>query len=113
MEYLKKMLTRAGGKCGSTTIDRNFIKWMKAKFGSKYTSVPLEKRRLGGKFMNEFERQKRNFGATGGESYFEIESIDMDAPNSAIYDKDEATVKLSRYECRNPFSFSTERLLQI
>jgi hypothetical protein len=76
---------------------------METKFGSKYTGVALEKRRLGGKFMTEFERQKRNFRTTGGQSVFEVEGMDMDVPNSAIYDKDEAIVKLSRYEFCNPF----------
>ncbi|KAE9368265.1 actin-like ATPase domain-containing protein [Stipitochalara longipes BDJ] len=92
-----------GGKCGSTAIDRNFIKWMEKKFGHHYTSLPLEKRRLGSKAMVEFERQKRNFRAAEGQSSFEIENMDMDAPDSDIFDSDEGIVKLSRSDMQSLF----------
>jgi len=69
---------------------------MERKFGSYYTGLPLEKRRLGSKAMVEFERQKRNFRVADGQGSFDIENMDMDAPDSDIFDSEEGTVKLSR-----------------
>ena len=53
-----------GGKCGSTYIDREFIKWMENKFGNAYTSLSLIKKGPASRFMKDFESHKRDFGKT-------------------------------------------------
>jgi hypothetical protein len=66
------------------------------KFGNAYKLLPLKKRGLGSRFMEEFESAKRNFGTEGDERPFEIGPIDMELPYSPIYDDDEQLVKLSK-----------------
>jgi hypothetical protein len=86
-----------GGKCGATSIDRNFVRWMTQKFGTAYTSLDMKKRGPGSLFMNSFESEKRNFGSTGNDRALEIGPIEMEVPYSIFYDDDEQFVKLSRY----------------
>lgn len=85
-----------GGKCGATSIDRAFIRWMTQKFGAAYTAVSMTKRGPGSLFMDSFESAKRNFGSVGSDRPFEISPIAMGIPWSPLYDDDEEFVKLSR-----------------
>ena len=87
----------AGGKCGATSIDRNFVQWMSKNFGSNYTSIDMKKRGPGSVFMDSFESAKRNFGSPDDDRPFEIGPIEMELPWSPIYDDDEQVVKLSRF----------------
>lgn len=51
----EELVVGTGGKCGSTYIDREFIKWMTGKFGPAYTSVSWDKRGPASRFMKDFE----------------------------------------------------------
>lgn len=52
---------RLGGKCGGTYIDRNLYKLLRERFGSAFTSLPLERIGPGSEFMQTFESKKKNF----------------------------------------------------
>lgn len=89
---------KAGAKCGATTIDRQFVKWMEKKFGAAYTSLDVKKRGPGSLFMQSFESQKRNFGDKDDDrDTYEIGPISMDLEVDSIkYDEDDAVVKVSK-----------------
>ncbi len=89
----------AGGKCGSTSIDRSFHALMRRRFGEAFSSLPSAKKGPGSKFMREFEGIKKDFS----ESNFETHSISLRMPNldrdtvdSSVYDYDQEEIKLSR-----------------
>ncbi|KAK4252159.1 hypothetical protein C7999DRAFT_37133 [Corynascus novoguineensis] len=92
-----------GGKCGSTYIDRNFIKLMTERFGSAFENVPLKRRGPGSEFMASFEKAKQSFGTSENES-FEIHPIDMQGNlQQEHYDPDEAAVILSKRDMERVF----------
>ncbi|KAK3387751.1 hypothetical protein B0H63DRAFT_542149 [Podospora didyma] len=91
----------AGGKCGSTYIDRNFLGLMSRRFGKAFGEVPLKRRGHGSQFMASFEKVKQAFGTAGHDAFgndcFEIHPINMQGYfNPDHYDEDEAAVILSR-----------------
>jgi hypothetical protein len=100
----------AGGKCGSTHIDRNFLRLMRERFGKAFEEVPQRRKGPGSEFMASFERVKQNFGATGfgtsDHECFDVHPIHMEGDlHPEHYDEDEAAVILSKYVekgARNP-----------
>ena len=94
----KRSSNLTGAKCGATTIDRQFIKWMEKKFGTAYTSLSIKKRGPGSAFMQAFESQKRNFGDRDDDrDTYEIGPIAMNLDVESIkYDEDDNVVKVSR-----------------
>ncbi|KAK3897932.1 heat shock protein SSA3 [Staphylotrichum tortipilum] len=103
----------AGGKCGSTYIDRNFLNWMKERFGEAFENVPARRKGPGSEFMSSFEKAKQSFGTTENDS-FEIYPIDMQgdfAPEA--YDEDEAAVTLSRADMEELFNPVVEQVIRL
>ncbi|KAL7919154.1 hypothetical protein ACQKWADRAFT_323202 [Trichoderma austrokoningii] len=93
----------AGGKCGSTYIDRNFHKFMTNRFGKSFADVPVKRKGPGSEFMASFEKAKQSLGSSENDS-FEIYPIDMQGDfNAEHYDVDEATVILSRRDMEDIF----------
>jgi hypothetical protein len=84
-----------GGKCGSTYIDRLFIRWMKETFGPSYTNLGWEKRGPGSPLMKAFEGHKKDFGTsvTTWASY-EMPLVMRDVPESRYYNESECEVRI-------------------
>ncbi|KAL2201124.1 hypothetical protein P885DRAFT_25997 [Corynascus similis CBS 632.67] len=102
-----------GGKCGSTYIDRNFIKLMTERFGSAFENVPLKRRGPGSEFMASFEKAKQSFGTSENES-FEIHPIDMQGNlQQEHYDPDEAAVILSKRDMERVFDPVVQDVLNL
>lgn len=93
-----EMLVGAGGKCGSTYIDREFHKWMSSEFGRAFDNdVKFEKKGPGSKFMKEFESAKRDFGRScDHDQEFECSLHIPGARDSQYYEADESLVKISK-----------------
>jgi len=85
---LKRMV---GGKCGSTTIDRDLNKLMRQRFGAAFQSVPLESRGMNSRFMNDFESAKRDFGSARHSMTYRLH-LKMKAPNSRWFEKEDDEV---------------------
>ncbi len=85
----------AGGKCGSTYIDRNLHTLLSTRFGSSFDDLEFEQKGPGSKFMMSFEQCKRDFGMSDDRDIGEIGPIKLDLPDSEHYDEEERMVKLS------------------
>jgi hypothetical protein len=93
---LISLLIFEGGKCGSTYIDRNFLKLMTQRFGSAFENVLPRRKGPGSEFMASFEKAKQSFGTSENDS-FDIYPIDMQGEFAQEhYDEDEAAVILSK-----------------
>ena len=91
----------SGGKFGGTAIDRAFLAWMEAEFGTAFTNLPSSKTGPGSGFMQQFEKAKRNLdGEANSKMHFEL-PLKMNLPKATNadphdhYDAEEAVVKLS------------------
>jgi hypothetical protein len=83
----------AGGRCGSTTIDRQFQKFMEERFGEEFTKKPQKIIGPGSRLMKEFESLKRKFdGGSGSERLM----LDLDWDDPYHYDDETAEVVLKR-----------------
>lgn len=51
-----------GGKCGATSVDRNFHSLMHRRFGEAFAMLPIAVTGPESKFMREFEGIKKEFG---------------------------------------------------
>ncbi|KAF2137317.1 uncharacterized protein K452DRAFT_341303 [Aplosporella prunicola CBS 121167] len=95
----KELCVGIGGKCGSTSIDRNFNIWMLKTFGKAYENVQPKRRGPGSNFMRSFETAKRTFSGdfpnADGMQDIEVEHINMKTLSTPKYDADEATLKFS------------------
>ncbi|OCT47560.1 Hsp70 family protein [Cladophialophora carrionii] len=88
-----------GLKCGSTSIDRQFVQWMTKQFGQAYTKIDMRKRGPGSTFMKSFEGVKKNFGFKDVDKlHFEVGPLEMECVASPKYDDDEETVKIPRLD---------------
>jgi hypothetical protein len=56
-----RLLTVAGAKVGSTTVDRQFWDFCSKIFGSSFDNMPIKDRTSGSKFMKEFDDIKLEF----------------------------------------------------
>lgn len=103
----------AGGKCGSTYIDRNFHKLMLKRFGPAFQNAPAKQKAPSSNFMISFEKAKQSFGSSENDS-FDILPIKMrDVENPDYYDKDESTVKLSRKDMEELFEPVVKDILRL
>jgi hypothetical protein len=84
----------SGGKCGATYIDRNLHTLMTQRFGTSFTKLDAKKTGPGSKFMQSFERVKRDF-PKGFDKEKGIGPLKLTSKNPAHYDDDDGTVKLS------------------
>lgn len=89
----------AGGKCGSTYIDRNLNKLMNHRFGYSFAKLELRRRGPGSRFMDSFESAKRNFSPNDDpDKIYEIGPLRMDdVAESDQYDPEEGLIRLSRH----------------
>lgn len=100
----KELIAGNGGKCGSTYIDREFIKWMESKFGKAYMSLSWEKPGPASRLMKDFEGHKRDFGKSRDvRRVYELQLFMKQASDSAFYDEDEGIVKLGYMDLQRMF----------
>ncbi|KAM3421123.1 hypothetical protein BST61_g1536 [Cercospora zeina] len=100
----KELLVGTGGKCGSTYIDREFIKWMEKKFGKSYNDLSWEKRGPASRLMKDFEGHKRDFGKLIDSSlYYEVQVYMKDAKDSKYYDEDDGIVRIYQEDMKAMF----------
>ncbi len=114
-------LMSIGGKCGSTTIDRNFHEYLRNKFGSAFTQLPLKRVASGSIMMNAFEDIKRDFrGRDEEDRTYEVpltmKKLDEDDDLvKAVYDFDENMVRFTRlvglFENKHGADNSSARIL--
>ncbi|KAK4152182.1 heat shock protein SSA3 [Chaetomidium leptoderma] len=103
----------AGGKCGSTYIDRNFLSLMTRRFGQAFESVPARRKGPLSEFMASFEKAKQSFGTSENDSY-EIYPIDMRGGlRRDHYDEDEAAVILSKRDMEEIFDPVVDDVLRL
>lgn len=106
----KELIVGNGGKCGSTYIDREFIKWMETKFGNAYTSLSWEKRGPASRLMKDFEGHKRDFGKSRDvRRVYELQVFMKKATDSTCYDEDEGIVKLRYADLKRMFDVVVSR----
>ncbi|KAK5719921.1 hypothetical protein LTR15_007194 [Elasticomyces elasticus] len=91
----EELLVGSGGKCGSTYIDRNFIKWMEKRFGDSYTRLAWDKRGPASIFMKDFESHKRDFGTPRSASdCYEMTLVMDGVQDSKYYETQTSEVKI-------------------
>ncbi|OJJ48585.1 hypothetical protein ASPZODRAFT_14713 [Penicilliopsis zonata CBS 506.65] len=100
------------GKCGSTTIDRAFHKWLEERFGDKFTGLPSTIVGSGSKVMREFEDVKRRFNGNDRDE-FRVTLAMKDQKSCANYDSDHGEVIIYRYELQEMFSGVIDNVLQL
>ncbi|OKL57977.1 hypothetical protein UA08_06780 [Talaromyces atroroseus] len=83
----------SGAKCGSSTIDRQFLKFMRQRFGTEFTSKSEKIIGPKSRFMEEFEGIKRRF-----DERTETEGLrlQMNWDNQDQYDSEDGEVILKR-----------------
>lgn len=86
----------AGGKCGSTYVDRNLHELMSKRFGNAFDKIPHAKKGPGSKFMNAFESAKCQFGNSADPGSIEVGPLDLGVEDSKYFDADERAVLLDR-----------------
>ncbi|KXT08547.1 hypothetical protein AC579_10244 [Pseudocercospora musae] len=100
----KELVVGIGGKCGSTYIDREFMKWMEHKFKKNYTDLGWEKRGPASRMMKEFEGHKKDFGkSTNSRKVYEIPLWMKNAKGSRYYDDDEGIVRIYEEDLKRMF----------
>lgn len=67
---------------------------MMTRFGSSFTKLDQKKKGPGSKFMQSFERAKRDF-PRGFDKERGLGPLKVETKNPAYYDEDDATVKLT------------------
>ncbi|KAK4609911.1 Heat shock protein 12B [Fulvia fulva] len=99
----KGLVVGTGGKCGSTYIDRGFIKWMEQKFGDAYMNLSWQKRGPASRLMKDFEGHKRDFGnSQDPDKYYKMQCFMRDAEDSKYYD-DDGVVRIYNEDLRKLF----------
>jgi molecular chaperone DnaK (HSP70) len=91
----KELVAGAGGKCGSTYIDRHFFQWMSNTFGEAFENVPFDRKGPGSKFMREFETSKKEFGSGGEGDDYEVTLPMQGLDDHENYESDTSTVIIS------------------
>ena len=93
-----ELLIGQGGKCGSTYIDRLFLRWMSRTFGAAFDMLPFERKGPGSRFMRDFESIKRDFGLNQGrDETFEVTLAMPGVEDSEYYEAGEGLVKFNLY----------------
>jgi len=81
-------------------IDRNLYKLMSNRYGNAWTDVAMDRRCPGSRFMNEFERHKRDFGSMNEARdmtlRLRLKGIDEAHPKCVQYDPEEGEITLTR-----------------
>ncbi|KUJ06536.1 actin-like ATPase domain-containing protein [Mollisia scopiformis] len=98
----EELVVGEGGKCGATYIDRNLHTLMTTRFGESFKKLDPKKTGPGSKFMQSFERVKRDF-PKGFDKEKGIGPLKLVSKNPAHYDDDDGTVKLSLADMQSLF----------
>ncbi|EME38937.1 hypothetical protein DOTSEDRAFT_83580 [Dothistroma septosporum NZE10] len=109
----KELVVGTGGKCGSTYIDRGFIKWMETQFGDAYMNLSWQKRGPASRLMKEFEGHKRDFGNSQDPGkYYEMPCLMRDAKESKYYEE-EGIVKIYNDDLRKLFEPVVQKIIHL
>ncbi|CZT22028.1 related to hsp70 protein [Ramularia collo-cygni] len=109
----EELVVGTGGKCGSTYIDREFIKWMAGKFGPAYTNLSWEKRGPASRFMKDFEGFKRNFKTESSTRCCEAQLFMKGLGDSHYYDADESAVKIHYEDMKIMFDTVVNKIIAL
>ena len=93
---LHTLTVESGGKCGSTSIDRNFHDLMAKRFGHAFERLSARDKGSASRFMRSFEKNKRAFGTAKRFGTREVSPIEMDGEDSRYYDQEEKAVLITR-----------------
>lgn len=85
-----------GGKCGSTTIDRNLHALLEKRFGRAFVDLPLKRKGMGSRLMRDFEGAKRDFGFSDTSKTYRFHLPMEGVQDSNWYDEDDEEVLLTR-----------------
>lgn len=99
----RELTVGSGGRCGSTYIDRQFLKWMARKFGELFTLLGQDKIGPGSRFMKEFESHKKHFGASELDD-FEV-TLNMPGGETLSTDNYDWSEKVVRFSQADMASF--------
>ncbi|KAK3369733.1 hypothetical protein B0T24DRAFT_708613, partial [Lasiosphaeria ovina] len=103
----------AGGKCGSTYIDRNLHSFLSERFGHAFEKLPVKYKDPRSLFMTEFEKVKHNFGSADNDVY-EIGPIPLGSGHKPEYfDEDEEAILLSREDIEEIFDPVIEDIIRL
>ncbi|OCK73988.1 actin-like ATPase domain-containing protein [Lepidopterella palustris CBS 459.81] len=110
----EELVEGAGGKCGSTYIDRQFHQWMCDKFGAHFENLKFEKKGPGSRFMKDFEGYKRDFGSSNDlDQVYELALVMSGVSSSSYYDDDESVVKLTGHDMLGFFEPVIEKIIDL
>ncbi|EME86907.1 uncharacterized protein MYCFIDRAFT_172600 [Pseudocercospora fijiensis CIRAD86] len=111
----KELVVGIGGKCGSTYIDREFMKWMEHKFKKAFTELPWEKRGPASRMMKDFEAHKKDFGkSTNTRKIYEVGPLVMkNAKNPKYYDEDEGIIRIYEEDLKRMFDPVVSKITEL
>ncbi|OJJ97569.1 hypothetical protein ASPACDRAFT_1890175 [Aspergillus aculeatus ATCC 16872] len=111
----KELLTGVGGKCGSTSIDRNFHKFMSHRFGDAFDRLPMSTKGPGSAFMDKFEIIKKDFGSSTSYDIFAL-PLNMKLPHTTspeYFDVEERLVQLTSDDMRTFFDPVVDKIINL
>jgi molecular chaperone DnaK (HSP70) len=92
----EELVEGAGGKCGSTYIDRQFHAWMSNIFGGSFDNLKFEKKGPGSRFMKAFESAKKDFGTSDDlDQVYELDLVMNGVGQSDYYNDEESVVTIT------------------
>ena len=109
-----ELVAGTGGKCGSTYVDREFIKWMESTFKGFYTNLNWANRGPTSSLMKAFEGVKRDAGKSKDpRKYHEMVCVMPGLDDCEHYDADTHSVKIYEEELRHLFAPVVDRILAL
>lgn len=110
-----ELVVGIGGKCGSTYVDREFIKWMETTFKGFYTDLKWANRGPTSSLMKAFEGVKRDAGKSKDpRKYHEMvcvmPGLDEDSEH---YEANTYSVKIYEEELRRLFAPVVDKIISL
>ncbi|KAI9891436.1 MAG: hypothetical protein M1814_002755 [Vezdaea aestivalis] len=102
-----------GDKCGSTFVDRAFLKWLRNKIGdSAFENIPPNKVQEGSKIRREFEAIKHHFDGSVSDQYITVprEAKVKDDLAKGIEDGD---ITITSEDLAEMFKFTVDRTIEL
>ncbi|KAF7196935.1 Heat shock 70 kDa protein 12B [Pseudocercospora fuligena] len=99
----KELLVGTGGKCGSTYIDRKFVRWMEDKFEDAYANLGPDKRGPASETMIKFENHKKKFSNKHRNKVYRVPCHMAKAEESINYEPYDRVVRLRHPDLEEMF----------
>ncbi|KAH8694162.1 hypothetical protein BGW36DRAFT_430185 [Talaromyces proteolyticus] len=100
----------SGAKCGSTSINRQFLKFMESRFGDQFKNKPQKDIGLKSKLMNGFEDIKRMFTEDADSQRV---PFPLEWDNADQYDTDNQEIILTNEELRSMFDPMVKNIFEL